>query len=395
MNENERVNIMTPAFRADPYTPYAAMRREAPVCQVDPGGMWAVSRYADVVAVLRSPERFSSQGFRAAWQPAWVGHNPLASSILAMDGPDHARLRGLVSRSFGAPAIARVEQRTRALCERLAARLDGEVDFIDAVAAPLPAFVICELLGLDHALEPHFKRWIDDLLSVTPEPASPEHAARVRATIAELDLCMAEVIEARRRSPADDLATELTRAEAGGKPLDGREIIDLLVSLLGGGLETTTHFLGSAMLLLAERPAELERLRTSPELIPKFVEEMMRYDGPTQSVPRLTTSDVALAGAVIPAGSLVLALVGSANRDELHFKDPDRFELHRGQPSLTFGHGAHFCLGAALARMEAKVALEVLIPRIREVTRAPGEIPYNRTLTVRGPVSLPLRFRPA
>ncbi|WP_437276031.1 cytochrome P450 [Sorangium sp. So ce375] len=392
---SERVDIMTPAFRADPYTPYAAMRREAPVCQVDPGGMWAVSRYADVAAVLRSPERFSSRGFRAAWQPAWVGHNPLASSILAMDGPEHARLRGLVNRAFGAPAIARIEQRARGLCERLAGGLDGDVDFIAAVAAPLPAFVISALLGLDHALEPHFKRWMDDLLSVTPEPASAEHAARVRATIAELDRYMADVIEARRRSPSDDLVSELVRAEAGGKLLGDREIIDLLVSILGGGLETTTHFLGSSMLLLAERPAELERLRASPQLIPRFIEEMMRYDGPTQSVPRLTTSDVALAGVTIPAGSLVLALVGSANRDELHFTDPDRFDLHRGQPSLTFGHGAHFCLGAALARMEAKVALEVLLPRIGEVTRAPGEIPYNRTLTVRGPVSLPLRFKPA
>ncbi|WP_437903606.1 cytochrome P450 [Sorangium sp. So ce327] len=389
---SERVDIMTPAFRADPYTPYAAMRREAPVCQVDPGGMWAVSRYADVATVLRSPERFSSQGFRAAWQPAWVGHNPLASSILAMDGPDHARLRGLVSRAFGAPAIARIEQRARELCERLAGRLDGEVDFIAAAAAPLPAFVISELLGLDHALEPHFKRWMDDLLSVTPEPASAEHAARVRATIEELDRYMADVIAARRRSPSDDLVSELARA---GELLGDREIIDLLVSILGGGLETTTHLLGSSMLLLAERPAELERLRASPQLIPRFIEEMMRYDGPTQSVPRLTTSDVALAGVTIPAGSLVLALVGSANRDEQRFTDPDRFDLHRGQPSLTFGHGAHFCLGAALARMEAKVALEVLLPGIGEVTRAPGEIPYNRTLTVRGPVSLPLRFRPA
>jgi len=390
----QHVNVMAPAFRADPYSHYVEMRRHSPVCQVEPGGIWAVSRYADVVSILRSPERFSSAGFKAAWQPPWVGHNPLANSILAMDAPEHGRLRGLLTRAFGASAIAAIEPRARALCERLAGRLEGEVDFIAALAGPLPAFVISELLGLDHALEAHYKRWIDDLVSVTPEPQSPEHEARVRATIAELDRSMIDVIEVRRRASSDDLVSELGRAEAGGQPLSEREMIDLLVTVLGGGIETTTALLGNMLLFLAERPDELARLRCSPQLVPRFIEEMLRYDGPSQSIPRLTTSDVELSGVTIPRGSLVLALIGSAVRDEQHYPDPDRFDPERGQPSLTFGHGVHFCLGAALARMEAKIALEALLPRIHglELACARRDIEYNRTLTVRGPVALPLRF---
>lgn len=394
---DQRINIMTPAFRADPYSRYAELRLRAPVCQVDPGGLFAVSRYSDVVTVLKNPDRFSSRGFKMAWQPPWVGHNPLANSILAMDGPDHTRLRGLVARAFNAPAIARLEAQARALSERLVGQLanaGGDVDFVSAVAAPIPAFVICELIGLDHALEPRFQAWTDDLLSVTPEPQGPEHEARVLGTIKELTGHLAEVVEARRRAPSDDLVSELVRASVGGDAMTERAIVDLLVSVLGGGLETTAHLISNSMLFLADHPDVFERLRASRELLPKFIEEMNRYDGATQAVPRVTLEDVELGGVRIPAMSLVLALVGSANRDEQQFADPDRFDMSRGQPGLGFGHGVHYCVGAALARMETRVALDTVLSKVRSVERVPGEIPYNRTLVVRGPTSLRLRITP-
>ncbi|WP_437782847.1 cytochrome P450 [Sorangium sp. So ce1097] len=390
---HHRMDVLSPAFRANPYPHYAELRRAAPVCQVEPGGMWAVSRYEDVLFVLKSPELFSSHGFKAAWQPPWVGYNPLANSMLALDPPAHTRLRGLVHRAFGARTVARLEPRVRAVADELARGLEGEVDFIDALAMPLPAFVIGEVLGLDHGLRAHFKRWADDILSVTPGPEPPAHAGRIRTTIAELTGYLKDVVAARRRAPADDTVSDLIRAELDGQALTDTEIVDFLVLLLLGGLETTTHLLGNALLFLADHPDMLRRLRGAPALVPLFLEELLRYDGPSQSVARLTTRDVSLGGATVPAGALVLALVASANRDERQFPDPDRFDLHRGSHGgLQFGHGIHFCIGAALARMEARAALEALVARFARVERCPGEIAYHRTLTVRGPVALPLCF---
>ncbi|AUX20901.1 cytochrome P450 [Sorangium cellulosum] len=389
-----RMDVLAPQVRANPYPHYAELRRDNPVCQVDPGGMWAVSRYADVLFVLKSPEIFSSQGFKAAWQPPWVGYNPLANSMLALDPPEHTRMRALIHRAFGARTVARLEPRVRAVAEELADGLaGGEVDFIDALAMPLPAFVIGEVLGLDGGLRARFKRWADDILSVTPDPEPPAHAGRIRTTIAELTGYLGEVVAARRRAPADDTVSDLIRAELDGQALTDTEIIDFLVLLLLGGLETTTHLLGNALRFLAEHPEMMRRLCAAPDLVPLFVEEALRHDGPSQSVPRLTTREVSLAGVTLPRGAPVLALVASANRDERQFPDPDRFDLHRGSHGgLQFGHGIHFCIGAALARMEARAALEALVARFRRVERGPGEILYNSTLTVRGPVALPLRF---
>ncbi|UQA62420.1 cytochrome P450 [Polyangium aurulentum] len=390
---DERVNVLAPAFRANPYPHYAEMRRARPVCQVEPGGMWAVSRYEDVLFVLKNPELFSSQGFKFAWQPPWVEYNPLANSLLAMDPPAHGRLRALVSQAFGPRAVARLESRTQARANEMARGLPTEVELIGAFALPLPAFVIGDMLGLDHVLHEHFKRWGDDLLSVTPEPPSPEHAARVRNSIAELTGYMREVLVARRSEPRDDLVSDLLRAKADGQSLTDTEIVDFLVTLLLGGFETTTHLIGNAIVHLADSPGEMARLGERPELIPKFVEEMIRYDGPSQAVPRIATVDVTLGGVTIPRGSLVLALVASASRDESRYPEPDRFDIDRGtQGGLQFGHGIHFCLGAALARMETRAALGALCARFGRVERAAAEVEYNRTLTVRGPVRLPVRF---
>ncbi|HEU4539267.1 MAG TPA: cytochrome P450, partial [Polyangiaceae bacterium] len=181
----------------------------------------------------------------------------------------------------------------------------------------------------------------------------------------------------------------------GGQSLSDREIADFLVLLLLGGLETTTHLIATTLLFLADRPGELAALRADPSLVPRFLEEMLRYDGPSHSLPRFTTEDVTLAGVTIPRGALVLALVASANRDERKYPDPDRFDLRReSHGGLQFGHGIHFCIGAALARMEARAALEAVLAKYARIERVPGEICYNRTMTVRGPVAARLRFVP-
>ncbi|WP_257449759.1 cytochrome P450 [Archangium lipolyticum] len=393
----QRVNILAPEFRANPHPGYAELRRNTPVTRVEPAGFWAISRYDDVAFVIKNPQLFSSEGFKAAWQPAWVGYNPLANSMLALDGTSHTRLRTLVSRAFNASAISRLETRIRKLANRLADELveKGEADFVSTFAMPLPTFVIGELLGLDVSLHHRFKDWSDDIASVTPEPLSPEHTQRTLAAIADLTRYITEVLEARRRVPADDLVSDLVRAEADGQRLTDREIIDFLVLLLIAGLETTVHLLANSLLFLAERPEEQARLRAEPMLVPRFIEEMLRYDSPVQSVVRIVTSDVTISGVTIPKGEVVLALIASANRDERHYPEPDRFDLHREQTSISFGYGAHYCIGAQLARMEARCGLEALLSRFSGFKRTSAELTWSQAITVRGPHTLPLRFIPA
>jgi hypothetical protein len=283
------------------------------------------------------------------------------------------------------------------VADQLAEALRGEEEIVERFAMPLPAFVIGELLGLDHARRVHFKRckrWSDDMLSVTPAPLDEAHVARVRRTIEELSAFLQEVIRARREAPADDTVSELIGAEVEGQSLSDQEIINFLVLLLLGGLETTTHLISAALLYLSDHPAALASLRADPETIPAFVEEMLRFDGPSQSLPRLTTREVGIGGVRIPAGAVVLALVASANHDERYFPEPSRFDPARGsQGGLQFGHGVHFCIGAALARMEARAALEAITRRFVGVARRPGAVQYNRTMTVRGPVALHLQLQ--
>jgi cytochrome P450 len=394
---SSRVNILAPEFRANPHPGYAELRRNAPVTQVEPAGFWAISRYDDVAFVIKNPQLFASQGFKAAWQPEWVGYNPLANSMIAADGTGHTRLRTLVSRAFNASAINRLETRIRQLAHRLADGLaeKGEADFVSSFAMPLPAFVIGELLGLDSTLHSRFKGWSDDIASVTPAPLSPEHAQRTLTSIADATRYISEVIEARRRSPAEDLVSDLVRAEVNGQSLTDREIIDFLILLLIAGLETTVHLLANSLLFLSEHPEELARLRAQPGLVPKFIEEMLRYDSPVQGLVRIVTSDVTLSGVRIPKGDVVLAIVASANRDERHYTEPDRFDIHRDDPGLSFGYGAHYCIGAQLARMEARCGLEALLSRFSGFERTSAQLTWSQAITVRGPHTLPLRFIPA
>lgn len=393
----QRVNILAPEFRADPHPRYAEMRRNTPVIQVEPAGFWAISRHEDVAFVIKNSQLFSSQGFKAAWQPEWVGYNPLANSMLALDGAGHTRLRTLVSRAFNASAINRLEVRIRKLANRLVEELaaKSEADFVSQFAMPLPAFVIGELLGLDVSLHHRFKDWSDDIASVTPEPRDSEHARRTLSSIEDSTRYISEVIEARRRSPAEDMVSDLIRAEVEGQSLTDREIIDFLVLLLIGGLETTVHLLANSLLFLAERTDVQARLRAEPALVPGFIEEMLRYEAPVQALLRIVTTDVTLSGVKIPEGDVVLALIASANRDERHYTEPDRFDLHRGQPGLSFGYGVHYCIGALLARMEARCGLEALLSRFSGFERIPTELNWGQAITVRGPQRLPLRFIPA
>jgi len=393
-----RPNLLDPRVRANPYPLYAWLRRDRPVCEIEPGGLWAVSRYDDVVYVLRHPELFSSSGFRVFLTPPWLDHNPAAESLTMCDPPDHTRLRAFVSRAFSPRTLAPIENRIRAVAGELADHVvaRGEVDFVAEFAGALPTRIIAEILGLDPALGVHFKRWVNDQAVISPAITDPVRIAEIKTSVRELVSYLDEAIAARRRAPSDDLVGELMRPDANGQLLTEDELRSFLVILLVAGLETTTAALTSTLRLLAERPADLQRLRQDPSLIPAYLEEVLRYESPAQGLARITTQELELGGTRLAAGSMVLVLLGSANRDENHFPEPDRFDPGRSnQKAVAFGHGIHSCVGAVLARMEGRVGLKALLERVGHVTAVPGELQWNESLVSRCPIALPLRFTPA
>lgn len=388
-----RVNLLVPEVRANPYPTYAELRRNSPVCQVDPQGFWALTRYEDVVAAFKSPQVFSSRGMRVATNPAWLGGNPFSDSMIGMDPPDHTRLRMIVNRAFGPTGLSRLEPRVRAFAQGIVERLPAgkPVDFVEHFSLPLPASVIGELIGLEPSLHARFKRWADDLTTITgTRPDDTTRQEEIRQTVREAKQYMAEVIASRRREPREDMVTELLDVRVDGQALTDDELMSFQFLLLVGGLETTIHLLNHSVRILMERPEVLARLRADRSLIPRFIEEVLRFEPPLHGIVRITTQETQVAGVTIPAGARVLLLLGSANHDEARFPRAGEFDLEReGVNNLPFGHGVHFCLGAPLARLEGRIALESLLTRFRAFSPA-GPVAWNQSLTVRGPTVLPV-----
>ena len=393
----EPVNLFAPEVRSDPYPTYARLRRDAPVQQVEPMGLWAVSRYQDVEYVLKNPQVFSSSGFEALLKPAWLPHNPIGDSILVKDGAGHAKLRALLSRAFTPKSIARLEVRIREIAAALAGRLStlGEADFVAEFCSPLPGRVIAEIIGVDPELHREFKRWVGHLTMISPMYPGDELAAAIRTTVSEMEGYLKEVLAARRRAPKDDMVSDLIGAEVDGHRLTDDEIIAFLFVLLPGGFETTMHLLATIMLGFTQRPDEFARLRADRSLVPAYVEEALRKEPPLHGILRLTLAEVDIAGVRVPPAAMVLVLLGSANHDETKFVEPERFDVARDKKTgFPFGHGAHFCLGAPLARLEARIVIEELVARFRGFERLPGELEWNVAVVVRGPVALPIRVLP-
>jgi hypothetical protein len=389
------INLASPEMLFAPYPLLAQVRAHPTLIKAAPLNAYVVSRYDEVLAVLKDPQRYSSEGLRAVGEPPWLGRNYLSQAMVSVDPPRHTKLRALVNRAFGPTGLARLETLIRSRAEEFAAAAveQGEVDFVDSFSIQLPRAVIGHLLGLEPSTFPKMKRWSTAMATVTTA-FTPEEQEEIRSAFREMASELGEVIAARRRNPGEDMVSDLVRAEVDGHVLTDDELMSFLFLLLPAGMETTTHLLGNAAVLLAEHPEELERARQDPSYIPVFLEEVLRFESPVRAVYRISTVDVELSGTKLPAGSIVVPLLNSANRDERVFPDADRFRPGREKVGqvLAFGYGIHFCLGASLARMEARYGLEALLSRIRGIRLSTPEVSWLPSLAVRGPQTLPVQL---
>lgn len=385
-------NPFSPEFKANPYPSFMKLRQDAPVHFSEQFGFWTVSRYADVVAVLRNHEAFSSaQGIGPEIEP----NIPM---MITQDPPVHSRLRALAGKAFTPRMVAQLEPRVaqvmNELLDPLVAR--GSFDLIQDVAYPLPVIVIAEMLGVDTDKRPDFKRWSDDVVDLFNGQVDGELMAKYMRTWAEFKDYFTAKVEERRREPRADLISALVTAQEANESLTMSEILNFCLLLLVAGNETTTNLIGNGGKALIEHPEQGDKLRARPELIQSMIEEALRYDSPIQGTFRTTTRAVEVDGVTIPVDKKVALLWGAANRDAEQFPDPDRFDIERTpNQHIAFGLGIHFCLGAPLARLEAKVATEAILRRMRNIRLDPnGQQTRVDNPFFRGLKHLPLVFDP-
>lgn len=387
-------NPLSPEVTANPYPYYTELRNKAPMIWLEPFQSWALSRYTDVDFALRNPQIFSSSVFTAE---ALGDLNPVPEVpwILDMNPPDHTRLRKLANKGFAPRLIRALEPRVRAITQEMieALRSQPEGDLVATLSGPLPTTVIAEMLGVEPERRDDFKVWSDDVVRATGRPTDETERDQIRKSEAELRTYFEQMIERRRTEPGEDVITALVQAEEERDMLSSTEILALAILLLLAGNETTTNLIGNAVLALLNHPDELAKVRADPTLLPALVEEVLRYDSPVQVIFRRTAQDVDLEGGKIPAGQNVFLLLGSANRDERQFPEPDRFDITRNpQDHVAFGYGIHYCLGAPLARLEGRNALEALLFECPPFRLAVERVAPIASLIVRGPQTLPLRF---
>ena len=376
----------------DPYPTYARLREEAPLYHNAERGFWALSRHGDVIEGFRDTERFSSaEG--VSLDPAASGpHAHRTMSFLAMDPPMHGRMRGLVSRGFTPRRVVALEPRIRQIARQYLAELvpRGEFDFIGDFAGRLPMDVISELMGVPPADRDELRR-LSDLL-VHREEGVHDVPPEGMAAALELVVYYADMLARRRAHPTDDLTSALLDAELDWDRLTDDEITGFLFLMVVAGNETTTKLLGNAWYWAWRNPDQRAAVLGDPSRITAWVDETLRFDTSSQMLARVTTRDVELYDQVVPAGDRVLLLAGSANRDPRVFRAPDRYDVGRTEPLpqlASFGFGRHFCMGASLARLEARVALEELVAAVADYDIDASGIARVHSVNVRGFAALP------
>jgi cytochrome P450 len=406
------------AHLADPYPAYARMRAAGPACFVEPWGAWAVTHYEAVAAGFRDPRLSANRsGAMASKVPPAARERiapffrNLSAWALLVDPPDHTRLRGLINKAF----TPRVAERLRPAVVEIARALfddalggvrepakDTTIDVVEAIATPLPVTVIGDLLGLPRADRHRLKRWSDALAATMGAArATMDLAVAASDAVVEMEAYFREVVEARRRAPGEDLLSQLLAAREEGRLLSDDELLSTCSMLLFGGHETTSNLIANGVLSLLRNPAQLLRLRGvaaggDAAAWGLALDELLRFDSPVQRMGRIAREPIEMGGATIPEGDRVFLVMGAAHRDERAFLDPDRLDLDRGGAKpLSFGLGAHYCVGAALGRMEAEIAIGELLRRAPRLALAGTEkdLRWLDNATVRGVERLPVTVR--
>lgn len=395
-------NPFDQAHKRNPFPFYAQAQRETPVFFSPVIDMWVVTRYADVVEVLSDPARFSSA--QALMTPRQLPPEALEvlrqgyarkPSLLSSDPPAHDRLRGLCNKAFTPQRVAKMESRVRALAQGLLDRFapQGRGDLVAHFAEPLPRMVIADIVGVPHVDIEKFGQWANEMLALLFEALPPERAVQCAHGTVAFQRYIAAMIAERREHPQDDLLSDMVHAEwEGTSPLSLEEMISTIMGFLIAGHLTTTDLINNAALTLMQRPDLWQALRQDMSLVPKFIEELLRYENTVPGLTRSTTQPVTLGGAQIPAGARLYVLFGAANRDETMFANADQFELERSNQAqhVAFGRGIHYCIGAPLARLEGRVAVEMLTERLPKLRLDPPDqvLDYTLNLTLRGPVRM-------
>jgi len=387
------------AYRANPYPHYKPLYGRPPVVLQLMFPLALVGNYADVAAILRDHERFSSN---------WPKNNVLmdpqrdlfgnAATVLTSDPPTHTRLRRLVSRAFTPKRIKDLEPQIREITDTLLDRAEtrGELEVIADLATPLPVMVIAQMLGIPGKDYAKFKHWSDRAIERRNVPPGTPMPAEIRTAINDLTAYLAAEIEKRRHHPADDLIGALVAAHEENEALSAEEMLAFVILLLVAGNETTTNLIGNGLSALGRNPDQLELLRQDPALVPRAIEEMLRYDGPVQATGRYLTSEVDISGTVLKPGMVTIVMLAAANRDPAQFPDPDRFDITRDpNPHVAFGDGIHFCLGAALARLEGAIAFSSALRRFPTLRLAQPDatVAYKGSYFLRGLAALSMAIR--
>jgi cytochrome P450 len=373
-------------FHRDPYPTYAWLRDHAPVYHNERLDFWALSRFDDVLDGLHDPDTYTSTGGVA------IEHTDAAlKSMIEMDPPEHTQMRKLIARRFTPRRIAELEPRVRTWTNELLDSLAGrsEFDVVHEFSALLPTTVVGTMLGIPVSRHDDARRWTDDLL--TREPGNPVPPPAAAEGAMQIALLAHELAVARREQPADDILSTLVQANIDGVPLTDEQVIGFCLLLISGGHETTSKLIANGVRLFATHPDQRDAAIAQPDRMLGAVEELLRYTSPTQYMARTTTRPVALHGVEMPAGAKVVLLLGSGNRDPREFDRPDDFDIARANPRiLAFGHGAHVCLGAAVARLEARVALQEFLARYPRYSVEEDEIEFLHSGNVQGPTSVPV-----
>ena len=396
-------HLLDPEVLANPYPLYHRLRTEDPVHWDAFLHAWVVTRYPDVIRVLHefsanrtpTPEQLTAMGLSALNPIAQV----MVKQMLFMDAPAHTRLRSLASQAFTPHRVELLRKHIQEITDGLieAVLPAGRMDVIADLAEPLPCIVTAEMLGVpveDHA---QLKAWSQDFAEMLGNfQHNPGRASRILKSVDEMTRYFRSAMDDQRVRPRTGLVSSLMNAELQGDRLSEEEVVANCIVTMVGGQETTTNLIGNGVLSLLRNPDQLQKLRDDLSLIPSAVEELLRYESPSQHTARLAPEDLELGGRQIRERQAVIAVMGAANRDPERFPDPDRLDItRRDNRHVAFGWGPHFCFGAALARIEGQIAFETMLRRLPELTLDPGPLVWRMNLGLRGLTTLRVSFGPA